>query len=461
MADTWQIVDGYPETAYTPQALAESMSEPFPKSAWRIKATANDGIPFTHFTPGVVELTLDRIFRPGYITIYDKLCDVDDFNTHGLAVLSPTSCEITEELNGKYSLTLEHPIDLDGKWKHIKEFNIIKAMEQLFCIVTVTEQRPGTITATADHIFYNLNDRWIFPKAYMASNSVKGILALGWNASVDFSTSEQKPRVFIFSSDISSQSLISKSSAKLQGTSDGMSFADLVMGSGNVIEMSGGELYRDNFYFSVNERMENSNDNAFEIRVGKDLVGIKRTVDTSQMCTYFRAYYGADKTFGTWFAVSWNEESAALHTPHSIVRSAVFNPTLPPWITDEHPDKDKIYDQLVTDEAMTFFEKNCLPKISYEIDLEDITLNDDFAELTNLPDYRVGNIGTVYDERLGILIKLKITKTVKNAITGKTKSITVTDQFSGEISTSGFVTADGKYFKTADGKRFTTKIGGL
>ena len=43
------------------------------------------------------------------------------------------------------------------------------------------------------------------------------------------------------------------------------------------------------------------------------------------------------------------------------------------------------------------------------------------------PDYRVGNIGYVHDDRLGGAIKLKITKTVKDAITGKTISVTFGD----------------------------------
>ena len=457
MPTTWYVSNGKLTHDYLPSETLDYMEQPYPHIAWRV----SNGKLTHDYLPEDKTTNFEPVKQRRYITIYDKLSDVADFNTHGLAVLSPISCEITEELNGKYSLILEHPLDSDGKWKHIKEFNIIKAMEQLFCIVTVTEQRPGTITATADHIFYNLNDRGIFPKSFMASNSVQGILALGWNASVDYSTAEQKPRVFSFSSDIIQDSALeSKSYAKFGSTSDGMSYADMVMGSGNVIDMSGGELYRDNFYFSINKRMENSNDNAFEMRVGKDLTGIKRTVDTSQMCTYFRAYYGADKTFGTWFAVSWADPSAVFFAPHGIVRSAVFNPTLPYGVTDEHPDKDRIYDQLVTEEALKFFRENCLPKITIEIDLEDINPNGDFAEFTNLPDYRVGNIGTVHDERLGISLRLKITKTVKDAIRGKTKSITVTDQFSGEIATSAFRTKDGAYFKTADGKKFTTKIGG-
>lgn len=456
MADlNWYIGINGLTHEYLPDAI-EGLTKPYPLIAWRIDHTTNGGMPFHDFLPLPISLTINRTLQRKYITVYDSLSKIEDFETHGLAVLSPISCEITEEYAGRYSLALTHPKDSSGKWKHLKQFNIIKAMEQLFYIVSLSESKDR-VSVVADHVFYMLNDRWLFPNSIAYSNSVMGVLAVGWNSSVDHSSPEQMPRIFGFDSDITDQSF-EYAARKFMKIADGMSYAELVMGSGNVLDLSGGELYRDNFYFSINKRMENSNNEAFEIRVGKDLTGIKRNVDTSQMCTEFRAYYGNDSTRQTWFAVSYHEDTVKIIAPHSIVRSQVFNverigtPTEEAWYAYE--------DAIVTKQALKFFDENCVPKVTFEINLEDVNDNPDYAEFSNLPDYRVGNIGKVYDERLGIDINLMIIKTVKDAIRGKTKSITVTSRFSGEIATSAFKTKDGAYFKTADGKKFTTKIGG-
>lgn len=455
----WGIVGGNITNDYLPDAIADYMVEPYPYAAWKIKSYLHNGNPYHDFLAIPIFTPAPPVPQQEYITVYDRLSEVDVFETHGLAVLSPTKCEITEEYHGKWTLAMEHPYDTDNKWKNLKEFNIIKALGQLFTIVRVEEKRPGVISVKGEHVFYHLNDRWIYPGAQIVSTSVMGLIYRGKLASVDYSNESQISYDFSYYSDIGTDlDLGIKSNAKWGGTTEGMTYADFLIGKGNVLDMSGGELYRDNFYFSMCARMENASDNAFEIRVGKDLTGIKRIVDTSQMCTYFRAYYGADQTRGTWFAISWHDANVALFAPHSIVRSKTFNPSVPSWMTgDEY---DRAYDKLVVDEATRFFDENCLPKVTYEINIADVNNNPDYAEFINLPDYRVGNIGTVYDERLGATIRLKITKTVKDAIRNRLLSMTVTDQFSGEIAVSAFTTADGNYFTTADRKRFTTKIGG-
>lgn len=454
----WFVENSKLTHTYLPEAIS-GITKPYPRIAWRVEWPVNDGMPYHMFLPLPTQLSLNRVVQRDYITIYDRLSTLEQFNTHGLAILEPTKCEITEEYQGKWALTLEHPRDVDGKHKHIKPFNIIKAMGQLFSVVSVSNKIPGIITAKAEHIFYHLNDRWIFPGARIISTSVSGLMLSAKLASSDFSTESQISHDFSFMSNIVDLGLGVKSNAKWGHTQEGMSLGEFVLGTGNLLDMSGGELYRDNFYYSIYERMENSNDNAFEIRVGKDLTGIKRTVDTSRLCTYFRVYNGLDSSRGTWFAVSYTDVTVDAVAPHSIIRSKTFTPQIPFWITDE----DAIAiaaDELVAEEGMRFFRENGTPDIKYEISIADINGNPDFAELSNLPDYRVGNIGTIYDERLGVEAKIKITKTVKDAITGNTISV-VFGELIGETkiveSVKALKTADGQVLYTADGEALQTR----
>ena len=58
------------------------------------------------------------------ICIHDSSCM--DFSGNGLGTLSPTSCSVTETLNGEYEVTLVHPLDEGGKWARIALERIIR-----------------------------------------------------------------------------------------------------------------------------------------------------------------------------------------------------------------------------------------------------------------------------------------------------------------------------------------------
>lgn len=53
--------------------------------------------------------------------------DCSDFSTNGLCVLEPTTCEVTETLNGEWELSLIHPLDDCDKWASLQVGRIIKA----------------------------------------------------------------------------------------------------------------------------------------------------------------------------------------------------------------------------------------------------------------------------------------------------------------------------------------------
>ena len=53
--------------------------------------------------------------------------DCTDFSGNGICVVTPSSCEVTETLNGEYELKLEHALDAQGKWQGLAEGNIIRA----------------------------------------------------------------------------------------------------------------------------------------------------------------------------------------------------------------------------------------------------------------------------------------------------------------------------------------------
>ena len=53
--------------------------------------------------------------------------DCTDFSTNGYGTVSPSSCLVTETLNGEWELTLTHPLDEAGKWQRLLEGCILRA----------------------------------------------------------------------------------------------------------------------------------------------------------------------------------------------------------------------------------------------------------------------------------------------------------------------------------------------
>ena len=53
--------------------------------------------------------------------------DCTDFSSNGYGTVSPTSCVVTETLNGEWELTMEHPLDDEGKWQRLAEGCILRA----------------------------------------------------------------------------------------------------------------------------------------------------------------------------------------------------------------------------------------------------------------------------------------------------------------------------------------------
>ena len=68
--------------------------------------------------------------------------DATDFTTNGLSVLSPTTCTVTETLNGQYELQLTHPIDEQGKWRYLTTGSIVRAPVPLAATPTLAIDVP-------------------------------------------------------------------------------------------------------------------------------------------------------------------------------------------------------------------------------------------------------------------------------------------------------------------------------
>lgn len=226
------------------------------------------------------------------ITVYDLHTKQEDFNNCGLAILKPTSAYTTEELNGPYSFEIEVPCVRDDPregryedtWKCVKMYNILKNSEgQLFQIYKLqyfTKNGVPYLKAYANHIWYYLADMLTLEchgtnVAWAALNHLFVPRDVHGNGCTWFSDGENLTR-YDFDKWVD-PSLDSVRDYNYKNVSLGYA----ILGhSDSVINLWGGEIYRDNFFFRIDARKHDTVDDAFELVYGVNCTEVRYTPDT-------------------------------------------------------------------------------------------------------------------------------------------------------------------------------------
>lgn len=348
-----------------------------------------------------VPIAITDIPKSNYIIAYD-MCETN-FSHNGLRILSPTFGSITEKLNGDYSLTLEHPIDDDGAWRSLLEFNIIKANGQLFRIykknTSLKSSGLATRTIYAQHIFYDLAHKLIKSceiTGMAGQQALDTIISSIFDDDIDGAY-----RMYEFNR-YSNISNIVNASTKFQLTSP---VACMVGEDNSFINRLGGELYRDNFYFSICDRKEGSVDNAFNITHGINMLEVEENVDYSEFCTYLHT----EDNYGNTYAVAYVPDG---RFPHNYAQGKKFN-----------YNENNI--EALGQDMSSYFEERWTPKITYTVKFANLKNSEQYKDFLNLANYNVGDSGLIYSEELGINTTQTIIEKTINILTRETTSITL------------------------------------
>ena len=384
---------------------------PVSPAIWHIEPLANSGYPFCDLMIGIPRLRIKSVEQDPYISVFDiTTANKEDFNGNGSAILCPTECKVHQVENGEYCVRMRHPMDENDKWTYLRERNYLKVLGQIYTIISVeTDFTARTVDVYAEHIFYQLNDAFIlgttysdYPR-YVSGDNGQEIIDDIMVSATWYSPSPYIVFTYQYYSDIPSTAF------QLEIPSSGITPVEAILGGGGMCEITGGKLFRDNFYFSINQEMEDRVEHAFDLRVGNNLHGIKRVIDTSTMATWCRV----DDGQGSCVAVSWGTAYQTLQAlPHNIIRAETVS------LKEHNMD-------ILGQHAFAFFSRNCAPIISYTFDIRDSIDDELYADIQNMYRYEVGDSGQLYDERLGGAFTLTITETEKDGITGRTLSFTV------------------------------------
>ena len=402
----------------------------------KIHQLTNGGYPFLPLWYYPYEPDPDPKGKPDYdyICVFDMQTKQDKFEDNGLAILTPTLCRVTEELNGGWNVLLVHPKDPENRWRYILEMNILKVLGQLFIIRKVTVRNAAnsqSVTAYAEHISYHLNDYWLFPGTSIAAYTGEGIIKSIQRQMYDGDpekSSWQTRYTFQIESDLDSVEDLKE----WYDMPEGHTAYEMLIGNNGFTSLVGGELYRDNFYMSINERMEFSDDNAFELHPALNLKAIEKTVDLQTFCTYFKAY----DQYGGWWAVSWDPSTMPRRYPHNVVRSQNFT-------FDVDPEYYSF--SMLERKGQDFFKRNCAPLVSFKIQVQDLKHHPDYKDFTNNYRFKVGDIGKIWDEDEQRYYELEVTKTVHDGITGECIEVVIGTERSFTRPASYPITLDRNY----------------
>ena len=410
--DLWTVSDNRLTHSTLPAPVTgDYMQRPFPPFIWfvengrlthvRLPAPIDNSsdIPVEHDDP--------------YIHVYDISEPQDGFDHNGLAVLDPTECYSIKEFNGRWDVTLKHPMDALNKWHFLVGQNVLKVKGQLFRIDDVSNNIEGDriyIEVHAKHISYDLADVWIEYSGVGIYNKDphqpvrSGKMVLDQLMSDRIPDTEYEGYTFELHSDIA----ITEGELSLEIRDQ--SFIAALIGSDNCFaNRIGGELYRDNFYISMNAEMQNSRKEAFVLRYSADMVKIKQRIDYSQWVTYFRAV----DNWGDMISVSRAGGSTwIIH--HNKQKRMHFN----------YQESNNSMNNLRSD-LYAYWDTINTPKVTYEVKIASIKGDPKYKDFLDLQNYEVGDTGYVYCEPLQINTLQRVMAIKRNELTDTIESITL------------------------------------
>ena len=347
------------------------------------------------------------------VFVYDSI--TQEFTNDGLGAITPSSCFVSEEINGAFELELVHPVDAFGKWKRLQKNNILRVNThrgmQTFRIYRVVKNAvDGTVKVNARHIFYDLLGNFV--------EDVRPTGKTGAEAGQQILSGCQYLTPFTYSSDITHTATAyylrqSPVQAFLGDTEQAF------------ITRWGGEIVRDNYYIAINTRL--GADNGVRIAYGKNMAGLEFQEDASGVATRI-------------LPTALTEDNQLLLLPEKYIDSPYLSEYPFPIVSMvdtgfqvgkeingaiPYPTVESCYDAMrkfVTDQYLAGAD---IPKLSLSVnfvDWKDITGYEKYKSLLTV---NLGDDVTVDYAPFGISVKLRVCAVSYNCLTDRFETLTI------------------------------------
>ena len=205
-----------------------------------------------------------------------------EFTSLGLGILKDAlSCKVSEKLNDEFTVEMEYPI-AGANYDKIKIGRIIFCKPnpydnmQAFRIYSITDAIGGTVTVSAVHISYDMND--IPVKAFSATSLQDAILKIQ-NGSVIKND-------FVISSDILS--------SRTYKTTEPYNLRAILMGGDDsLLNKYDAEVKFDNYYVSILQRR--GKNRGAVVRYGHNMTDLNHEVSNDNLYNGLFPYYHTEK----------------------------------------------------------------------------------------------------------------------------------------------------------------------
>lgn len=348
--------------------------------------------------------------------IYDNSFTTYDSNGLGLLV-DAISCQVEEESNGDFELTLVYPSD--GSFFYaLKQDNLIKAdasdslKGQLFRIDTISKPLNGQVTVYAKHITFDL-----------AKNS------LNEDLTEKNIKCENAGKHMLQSSDADSRFTI-ESNIEMLGNYNMDRKTDCLSAiagtRGSLIDTfgNGPKLLRDNFTIKVLARR--GKDNNVLIAYKKNITGFTLEEDYTEIINIIKPYATVTDEEGNESPIYIDEigVKSSRYVEGDIVKSQWMD------FSDDFEDDETPTQEKLKNLAEKYFnDNNCdLPKMSYKIEFKPLSQTEEYKDSLKELEY-IGMDDSVYifNSKYGIRDQARVIKTTYNVLTEKYISIELGD----------------------------------
>ena len=334
------------------------------------------------------------------------------------------SCEVTEERNGMFELTMQYPVK-GAMYDYIDQESIIKARPsemaepQYFRVYNITKPMNMVVTINAEHISYELNGIPVVEFHYRG-NAAGALPALLQSTAI--------PHNFVAESDIT--------------TSGTMEFAEpnpvrKILGGaeGSMLDTYGGEYEWDNFRVILHARR--GTDTGVVVEYGKNLMDIQQETDLSEVVSgilpYARKENDGEETCVTLAEKVLYQSGGPTYYASRI---AVMD------FTDKFSDGEEITQAALKAKAQQYMQDNAIgdPHINITIQFAQIWQSEEYQKYQLLERVGLCDTLTVRFVDLGIDARAKVVKTTYDVLKDRYTEIELgnaksnfADTFSGVI----------------------------
>lgn len=320
--------------------------------------------------------------------------NTDLYNT-GLGVISDAiSCQVTEELNGEYTLEMVYP-QSGLRVNDLQVRNIIatpvapeKTSEldmEPFRIMSVSKPLDGKITVRANHISYDLGGLVVSPFTMPAGTTVLSTLTELFTrpgVTNPFTPATNKT---------TTASFVNRYHSTIRNCLAGR--------RGSVLDKYGGEFYWNRYTVNLLTRRGRANSGVL-IAYGKNLTGLVVDTDASNVYSHVQAF---------WYDAESNEESYGSRRPTG---ASGLERTL---LLDASEDYDtKPIASTLNTYADNYIAAHDLtvPTVSIDVNFVDLSQSEDYKKFRDLEKVELGDTVTVWHAALGVNITTRVRQTV-------------------------------------------------